>query len=181
MKTPRRIHWLTLLSTLLLALTVAAWIWTTTIDVFEVRCHLGNPLNSDDYFGIYGGHLAWRRFTHHPGQDLSWVPSFHTIKYIWLGNGYAQLPAYTTSTNGVKWNEDLRVLAIHCWLITLLTAILPLRWLIHFLRHRNDPHERLCQNCGNNLRTHPPGTNCPECGTSVPSAPLIAPSPPAHP
>jgi hypothetical protein len=171
MSKPRRSPWLALVSMFLLVLNVSAWLWATTIGKgFEVPCHIGHSLNAEDYVGLYGGHFAWRRFTHHPGSDLSWVPAFHTVNLTWLGNGYVQLPTYATGTNGVKWNADLRCFAIHCWLVTLLTAILPVRCLIHILRHRKDTQERLCQKCGYDLRAHPPGTKCPECGTPEPSA-----------
>jgi hypothetical protein len=169
MKRSRPIPWLTLFSTLLLALTVAAWIWTTTTrNSYENTCLIFPHSDSEDRIGIYWGRLGWCRFTYHPGQDSSWVPGFHKINLTFLGIGYFQTPAQVIGGGGaVKWNTDFRGLMIHCWLVTLLTAILPLRWLIHTLRHRNDPRDRLCQHCGYDLRAHPPGTKCPECGTPV--------------
>jgi hypothetical protein len=165
MKSSRRIPWLTLLSLLLLVLNIGA----TIHNDFEDTCLIVHHPNSEDRFGVYSGRLGWNRLTYHPGQDLSWVPGFHKINLTFLGIGYFQIPAHVIGGGGVvKWNADQRGFMIPCWLVTLLTAILPLHWLIHTLRYRNDPSARLCLHCGYDLRAHPPGTKCPECGTPVP-------------
>lgn len=78
------------------------------------------------------------------------------------------------NTDQVSRGKVIAAFAVGCpiWLITLLTAALPLRWTFHLLRyhrHRRRSKEGLCPTCGYDLRATP--DRCPECGTVVNAQP----------
>jgi hypothetical protein len=55
-----------------------------------------------------------------------------------------------------------RALYVPHWSLVLVTAVLPLAWIVRWVRRRGRTEGRLCQFCGYDLRATP--DRCPECG-----------------
>jgi hypothetical protein len=70
----------------------------------------------------------------------------------------------------LRWGKKItpeRVVIVSHWVVALLTAGLPARWLI--LRRRGSFRPGLCPACGYDLRATP--GRCPECGTAAAVSP----------
>jgi hypothetical protein len=134
----------------------------------SMRFYLYQVTDADDGFWRWtmrvprtGLHtLAITRRSDQPGQQWSsgdaGFAAGHTEHTPWQTAG-------GTARRYVEWTAQ----APH-WFLASATAPLPLAWCAFYLRRRRRTHERLCPNCGYDLRATPDG--CPECGAIISDA-----------
>lgn len=68
------------------------------------------------------------------------------------------------SSGGGGWSTHRRAVRCPLWIVVLVTAWLPLHWLVLFRSyHRHREEQAVCGQCGYDLRATP--NRCPECGT----------------
>jgi hypothetical protein len=82
------------------------------------------------------------------------------------------LPSYRVPPNAVEMKGVSLVVPFP--FVLLLTALLPLGWLVGYLRRLHQLRHGRCPACGYDLRATP--DRCPECGTAAASSPLHRPT-----
>jgi hypothetical protein len=111
--------------------------------------------------GSYG-FFAWR-FPIPPGRDRTTLMSPRINRF---GLGFHLL-----KTRGLPWgwrtgNRRLVIVYLPYWLLVILTASLPVRWVTGFVRSRPHNQTGFCAHCGYNLTGNTSGV-CPECGRTI--------------
>jgi hypothetical protein len=96
--------------------------------------------------------IQWRRWALPAGAPRSSGFTF----------AHEQRDVPTAWSSGVTLTEDTWRIGLPNWLIALLTAVLPVRSSILYLRRRRDGKIGRCKKCGYDLRATP--DRCPECG-----------------
>ena len=168
---------LTVLSLLLWLTTLALWMWSYT-SAMAVGSQAGRlNLGSCQFYAFRG-----RLFVEH-GVGM---PT-EIQRHLQAGGALAetQAPEFRWDAGGVFWADmvsdprpmfqpyvHLRMFAIQCWLVAVITGLLPALW-IALACWPAHPGEGYCRRCGYDLRATP--TRCPECGTPVsPAQPQVA-------
>jgi hypothetical protein len=120
------------------------------------------------YFnGLRAGHVDFEpRFLlpHHRGSFL------RLLGFKWEIDGSFPSPAnWQITTVENIWTEHGRCLGAPAWFITIVTALLPVCWIVGASRNRRQCRRianSQCVKCGYDLRATP--GRCPECGTVPP-------------
>jgi len=106
------------------------------------------------------------QFTPLPEYDSTW----HHFRSTLAGaNPYTQQWSYGSWNNqtGRGWTFNIRL-----WMLTALTSIIPIIWILSALHNYQRMAEGHCENCGYDLRATP--ERCPECGTVPPKKEIIS-------
>ena len=102
-----------------------------------------------------------------PGRDWSYLTWNTPSRIDWNGDLDASTTLGVISYREHLAGRTLADLSIPCSYLALLFSILPLFALRSLRRQRKLARVGLCPNCRYDLRAHPPGSTCPECGTPV--------------
>jgi len=111
----------------------------------------------------------FRKLVNRPRWHFASTPAIergHGGSGVWWTLGFRDEESHPTG----PWSATVRSRTIPLWSIALLTAIAPLVWTWRIVRRRLRRRRGRCVECGYDLRAHPAGRRCPECGRLPESA-----------
>jgi len=155
----------TLLSLLLFIATSVLWIRS-----YQTRDNWGHDPTRQTVWTLTNGELIAVRIWLPPdspsaGTRTSRIAPFPERLHGWDLPGLSSKERWLwldpSRPNGIEFRIQ-RTITLQLWLITAITSVLPLIWLVRAVRTRSRTRPGCCKHCGYDLRATP--ARCPECG-----------------